>query len=89
MIQAHIYYSGTVQGVGFRYTAQRLARELELTGWVKNLADRRVEMIVEGPQKTIEQLCKNIETHFANFIKDKQINFSPASQGFNNFRISH
>ena len=40
----HVYFSGEVQAVGFRYTAMLYARDLGLTGWVKNLYDGRVEM---------------------------------------------
>jgi len=43
--RAHVYYSGSVQGVGFRFTAEDLARQNNLTGWVKNLADGRVEIV--------------------------------------------
>ena len=44
----HVYYSGHVQGVGFRYSAKQLSLEFDVTGWVKNLPDGRVEMVIEG-----------------------------------------
>ena len=53
--RAHVYYSGRVQGVGFRYTAEGLALDLKLVGWVKNLPDGRVELVCEGPKEKIEQ----------------------------------
>ena len=49
-IRRHIYFSGRVQEVGFRFTACLLARRLGLTGWVKNLWDGRVEMEVQGTE---------------------------------------
>jgi len=39
MVRAHIHFSGTVQGVGFRYTTVSIAKALSLTGWVKNLSN--------------------------------------------------
>ena len=55
-VRKHIYFSGRVQGVGFRYQATYLARNLGLTGWVKNLWDGRVEMEVQGEESTIRKL---------------------------------
>ena len=46
-VRKHIYFSGQVQGVGFRYRATNAARANGLTGWVDNLWDGRVEMIQE------------------------------------------
>ena len=53
MVRKHIYFSGRVQGVGFRYSALYLARPLGLTGWVRNLWDGRVEMEVQGGEASI------------------------------------
>lgn len=53
MKRLHIFYSGRVQGVGFRYTAQETAQRLGLTGWVRNRRDRRVEVVAEGDEKTL------------------------------------
>lgn len=47
-IRKHFYFSGRVQGVGFRYQATRLARSLRLTGYVRNLWDGRVELEAQG-----------------------------------------
>ena len=78
MIRAHILYSGRVQGVGFRFTVQRTAADLDLRGWVKNLPDGRVEILVEGDREKITQLCQNLEKYFLGYIKDKNIDFVPA-----------
>ena len=88
MTQAHILYSGTVQGIGFRYTVQRYAQDLNLTGWVKNLADGRVEILVEGPQETIDELCQKIEQHFGPNIDDKRMDYLPAQNKFSDFGIT-
>jgi len=55
-IRKHFYFSGRVQGVGFRYQATRLARGLGLTGYVMNLWDGRVEMEVQGEECRIWDL---------------------------------
>ena len=58
--RAHVYYSGRVQGVGFRYTAERIALDLDLKGWVKNLPDGRVEIVCEGSRERIEGFLEKI-----------------------------
>ena len=45
MVAKHVYYSGRVQGVGFRFTTKQIAAGFEVSGWVKNLDDGRVEML--------------------------------------------
>lgn len=57
----HVFVSGRVQGVGFRAFVQREALGLELTGWVKNLQDGRVEAVVEGPNEKVAQLLEQIK----------------------------
>jgi acylphosphatase len=55
-IGAHVYVSGYVQGVAFRYTAIRQARSLGVTGWVRNLRDSRVELLVEGEEAQVNEM---------------------------------
>lgn len=57
----HCYFSGRVQGVGFRATCAYEARKLNLRGWVKNLYDGRVEAYIQGPQQDIDQLFSNLK----------------------------
>jgi acylphosphatase len=52
--------SGRVQGVGFRYFTLRAAEELGLAGWVRNLADGRVEVHAEGPPAALEHLAERL-----------------------------
>ena len=88
MIRSHIFYSGRVQGVGFRFTVQRYALDLDLRGWVKNLPDGRVEILAEGDRQKIEQLCQRIEKYFQEYIKDKNIDFVPAQKNYQDFGIA-
>jgi acylphosphatase len=54
--QVHLFVRGRVQGVYFRASAQREARRLGLTGWVKNRADGAVEILAEGDEEAIKEL---------------------------------
>ena len=87
MTQAHIFYSGKVQGVGFRYTTEAVALNLGLKGWVRNLADGRVEIVVEGKEETIKQFCEELEEHFEGYIKNKEITIDLAQGKFRDFGI--
>ena len=88
MIRAHIFYSGTVQGVGFRFVTQRHAQTLDLNGWVKNLPDGRVEICAEGSRENIERLCEGLDRHFAGYIHKKDIEFSETQGHAQGFRIA-
>lgn len=59
-VRRHIYFSGMVQGVGFRYRSTYLAQSRNLTGWVKNLWDDRVEMEVQGEESDIERFLEDL-----------------------------
>ena len=54
--RVHVFVSGVVQGVGFRNFTASKATTLNLTGWVKNLPDGRVELVAEGPADNIGKL---------------------------------
>lgn len=87
MFKAHIFYKGMVQGVGFRYTTERFAKMLGLYGWVKNLVDGRVEIIVEGEKEKIERLCEQLSAHFGSYIQDVSISYSENLEDFTDFQI--
>lgn len=53
--------TGRVQGVGFRHFTRRTARQLDLTGWVRNEPDGSVTVIAEGPRDRLEELVENLE----------------------------
>lgn len=55
-IGRHLYVSGQVQGVAFRYSAIRQAQLLGVTGWVKNVFDGRVELLIEGDDTAVNQM---------------------------------
>ena len=57
-VRAHIFVSGRVQGVFFRFETRRKARKLGLYGFVQNLSDGRVEAVLEGEKEKVEKLIK-------------------------------
>ena len=58
--RAHVFYSGRVHGVGFRYTAEGAAHRAGVLGFVKNLPDGRVEVVCEGPKEKIDAFLDEI-----------------------------
>jgi acylphosphatase len=57
LARLHLIISGRVQGVGFRFSAYDEARELALTGWVRNLPNGDVEIVAEGSRKNLQMLA--------------------------------
>ncbi|KAB2943761.1 MAG: acylphosphatase [Candidatus Methanoperedens nitroreducens] len=57
-IRVHVFISGKVQGVFFRSSTKDMAKNLDLFGWVRNLADGRVEAVFEGKKDTIEKMLE-------------------------------
>ena len=89
MVRSHVFFSGTVQGVGFRYTTQRFARELKLNGWVKNLPDGRVEMMAEGPHERIDNLLYKLDKHYGDKIRSRDIDWHDNCRNFKDFVITY
>lgn len=52
----HVFISGTVQGVGYRFFTVKEAKRLGIKGWVQNLPDRRVEAVFEASQANVEEM---------------------------------
>lgn len=84
-----VFYTGRVQGVGFRYTAQNLARGFDILGTVRNLDDGRVELIAEGEEEELQVFLEEIdESELAGFIKEREITWSTPRGGLRGFRIA-
>ena len=82
------YYSGRVQGVGFRYTAERLALALGLVGCVKNLPDGSVELIGEGSKEKLETLLMQIkQSSVGPYIKKVTCEWQRPTQGYTDFCV--
>ena len=83
----HAYYSGSVHGVGFRYTAERTALSLNITGWVKNLEDGRVEVVCEGEEAALNKFLVLIKDIFYGHIRDARIEPQMPTGKFEGFDI--
>jgi acylphosphatase len=84
----HLIFHGQVQGVGFRATAQHLARKLGLAGWVKNLPNGTVELVVEGPEADIAQLRSELGARLPGCIHDVQVT-PETPEGLSGFEIRY
>ncbi|MFQ4141789.1 acylphosphatase [Chlorogloeopsis sp. ULAP02] len=58
LIRAHVFISGRVQGVGYRFATVDTASQLGLSGWVRNLPDGRVEAVFEGVREVVEEMIR-------------------------------
>ncbi|MCF7689832.1 MAG: acylphosphatase [Cephaloticoccus sp.] len=64
-----IYFEGRVQGVGFRYATLQLAKEFEVTGYVKNMSDGRVILELEGSPAEISAMVQAIEERMYGYVR--------------------
>lgn len=58
LLRRHVYISGRVQGVGFRWYTRAQARALDLVGWVRNLPDGSVEAVFQGERESVEAMTE-------------------------------
>jgi len=90
MKAVHVIYSGVVQGVGFRYSCRHLAKGFDVTGWVKNLEDGRVEMWVQGEENEVKEFLKAIdESHLKGLINKADVSWTASERGLADFSILH
>jgi len=84
-----VYFGGHVQGVGFRFSTQQIAREFDITGFVENLPDGRVHLVVEGTRPEIDAFLKRVREGLSQYIHSTQGNSGPANGEFGGFSIRH
>jgi acylphosphatase len=83
-----IFYSGRVQGVGFRYSVKSIASGFEISGTVRNLPDGRVELTAEGAREELEAFRAAIRgSELAGFMRDENVSWSEAQNEFHGFEI--
>jgi acylphosphatase len=85
--QIHVYYTGRVQGIGFRFTAEDIARDLGVCGWVKNLRDGKVELVAEAGEEILKDFLERINKYFSRYIQDIDVQWQEAKVEFKGFGI--
>ena len=84
------FYTGRVQGVGFRYATKNVATGFEVTGTVRNLDDGRVELIAEGAKTELDEFLQAIrDSEVGRFIRQEQPHWTDAKNEFRGFAITH
>lgn len=86
-VRAHVFYAGDVQGVGFRWRTTQVADGHDVTGWVKNLADGRVELVVEGERAAVEDFLADVAQRLGAYVERAETAWEPASGEFTDFSI--
>jgi acylphosphatase len=82
-----VHYSGSLQGVGFRYRTKRLAEGYAVHGFVKHLPDGRVEMLVEGEITEVERFLEAVQAEMDGYIEATQVQ-EVELRGVTGFRIA-
>ena len=85
-VRLHLFIAGRVQGVGFRYYACRKAADRDVTGWVRNMDDGRVEVEVQGDRSVVEEFIDRLRegttTGCVARLDRQEIPPSPGETGF-------
>jgi acylphosphatase len=84
---ATVFFQGRVQGVGFRYAAMQVAREYEVAGFVRNLADGRVLLEVEGRAEEIDAFVAAVEARMTGYIRKVERSHRERPPQFSGFVI--
>jgi acylphosphatase len=89
MERREIHYFGRVQGVGFRYQAREVAQRHPVTGFVENLFDGRVRLVIEGEPAALDQVLLEIDARLGRNIEGRQTTTGPATGEFSDFQVRH
>ena len=88
MVARHIIFIGMVQGVGFRFTAHRMALRHQLKGFVRNLRDGTVEMLAQGSAENIDGCVRDIKEYFAGYLRETRVDEIPPDPRHTDFKIT-
>jgi acylphosphatase len=85
--QRQVHFSGRVQGVGFRFATRAIAERFDLSGYVQNLPDGRVLLVVEGAADELDAFLAAVEEQMAGYIQERQATVRPRSGQFTGFVV--
>ena len=87
LLKVQAWFSGHVQGVGFRYQTLQIAKEFQVTGTVANLSDGRVHLNAEGDTQEVRAFLAEIQNQLSNYIKKTETSEDQGSRQFEGFQI--
>jgi acylphosphatase len=79
MVRYTLYFSGRVQGVGFRATTRDVARDFAVAGYVQNLDDGRVLLVAEGDEAELDRFLAKLQSVMGQYIKSQTLAKSAAT----------
>ena len=83
-----ILFSGRVQGVGFRFTTERISKRFAVTGFVRNLPNGKVQVAAEGEEEVLKEFLKAVsESEMSHFIRGAEASWSHSQGTFQKFSI--
>jgi acylphosphatase len=88
MVAKHVIFMGHVQGVGFRFTAHRMANRHQIAGFVRNCSDGTVEMLAQGAAEDIEGCIRDIEGAFGGYVRQTLTDEVPPDPRYTDFKIT-
>lgn len=84
-----VFFTGNVQGVGFRYTAQRVAAGYAVTGFVRNLRDGRVQIVLEGQAQQIDSFLASLQARMRGYVRNMTASEVASTGEFSSFEIRY
>ncbi|MBL9133233.1 MAG: acylphosphatase [Verrucomicrobiaceae bacterium] len=88
MIARKVFFTGRVQGVGFRYSTKQIASGFDVCGWVRNMQDGRVELQTQGDADEVDSFLEDIQrSNLGSFIKEREVLVAAVQPGLRGFSI--
>jgi len=88
MIARQYFFDGRVQGVGFRYSTKQLAKGFDVTGWVRNLDDGRVELQIMGEEEELDEFIQELhDSPLGHHIQEQEERSAPLLEEVTGFSI--